>query len=68
MGKNVSKFVPKYVKDFNIENRMHKYVDKEIKLQQQLVKKSVQPAPRHPSTQKILEEVESKELVYLQNL
>jgi hypothetical protein len=61
MGKSASKYLPKYVKDFNIENRMHKHVEKEIKQSS----KQVQPAPRHPSTQKILEQLESKYLLLL---
>ena len=49
MGKRLTKFVPKYVRDFNIENRINKYLDSDKKV----------IAPRYPTTVKYHKQQES---------
>ena len=53
MGKGLSKVTPKYIRDFNIENRAHKYIENDNKT----------TAPRYPSTVEAFKEQESK-LIY----
>lgn len=53
MGKGISSL--KYIKNFNIENRAHKLVADETRKVRPLIQ-----SPRHPSTAKMLEEVESE--------
>ena len=51
MGSKLSSFVPKYFKNFNLENRAFKQLE-------QIENKNTTLAPRHPSTAKILKEIE----------
>lgn len=44
MGKSLSKLKPKYIKNFNIENKTHDIIDVIEK------GKYVKGSPRHPST------------------
>ena len=50
MGKRLSKFTPNYIKNFNIENRTQRYLDKQKTI----------PAPRYPTTIKLHKEQEGK--------
>jgi hypothetical protein len=50
MGKGLSKVTPKYIRDFNIENRAHKFIENEN------IKTKI--APRYPSTVDLLREQE----------
>jgi hypothetical protein len=50
MGKNVSKFMPKYIRDFNLENRAFKKIESQ----------KAEPAPRYPHAAKHYEQLESK--------
>ena len=50
MGKGVSKYLPKYFKDFNIENRALKKIEHSDEVK----------APRHPSTTKMFSDIESE--------
>ncbi len=45
------KIVPKYFKNFNIENRVSKQIEK-------IQKGDITPSPRHPSTAKLIKEME----------
>ncbi len=50
MGKGLSKVTPKYIRDFNIENRAHKFIENEN------IKTKI--APRYPSTVDLLKDQE----------
>ena len=50
MGKRLTKYMPNYIRDFNLENRVHKYIESD--------KKTL--SPRHPSLEKALKELEGK--------
>jgi hypothetical protein len=55
MGAKTSKYIPKYFKYFNIENRALKKIDAIDQGQSRPL-----VSPRHPSTAKILKEMEGK--------
>jgi hypothetical protein len=55
MGAKYSRFVPKYFRDFNIEKRVSKQMDR---LEQNTALKM---SPRHPSTAGLLKKIEGKQ-------
>ncbi len=54
MGSKYSHLVPKYFRNFNIENRVSKQMDR---LEKNVALKM---APRHPSTAALLKKIEGK--------
>jgi hypothetical protein len=59
MGGRYSHLVPKYIKNFNVENR----IQKQIKRNEQNV--WLKQAPRHPSTVETLKKLEGKAVLFL---